>query len=49
MAEIDYLKPGTPEADGFPAVGHRYEVDYGGDYLVQFATNSSVCRGLLNW
>jgi hypothetical protein len=45
MAEIDpveikYLKPGTPKAEEFPAVGHTYEVDYGGDYLVRFDFHS---------
>lgn len=40
MAEIDYLKPGTPEANSFSAVGHVYEVDYGGDYLVRFEFHS---------
>lgn len=37
---IDYLKPETSEAGSFPAVGHKYEVDYGGDYLVQFDFHS---------
>lgn len=40
MAEIDYLKPGTPEADSFPAVGHIYEADLGGDILIQFEYHS---------
>ena len=42
MPDIDYIKPGTPEADSFPAVGHTYEVDYGGDYIVRFEFHS-VC------
>ncbi|WP_094607312.1 hypothetical protein SPSIL_038860 [Sporomusa silvacetica DSM 10669] len=40
MSEIDYLKPETSEAGRFPAIGHTYEVDYGGDYLVQFEFRS---------
>jgi len=40
MAEIEFLKPGTPEADSFPAVGHTYEADLGGDILVQFEYHS---------
>lgn len=40
MPEINYLKPGTPEADCFNAVGHTYEADLGGDMLVQFEYNS---------
>lgn len=40
MPDIDYIKLGAPEADSFPAVGHTYEVDYGGDYLVRFEFQS---------
>nr|WP_319489271.1 hypothetical protein [uncultured Caproiciproducens sp.] len=49
MPEIDFLKTGTPEADSFPAVGHTYEADLGGDILVQFeyhSVNSMTIYGL---
>jgi len=49
MAEINFLTPGTPEADSFPAVGHTYETDLGGDILVQFeyhSVNSMTIHGL---
>jgi hypothetical protein len=37
---FDVLKEGTEEAKLFPAVGNRYEVDYGGDFVVQFYFHS---------
>lgn len=40
IKEIEYIKLGTPEENDFPAVGHRYEVDYGGDFVVQFQFHS---------
>lgn len=49
MPDINFLKPGTPEADGFPAVGHTYEADLGGDIFVQFeyhSVNSMTIYGL---
>lgn len=40
VKEIEYLKPDTPQASVFPATGHKYEVDYGDDFVVQFIFNS---------
>lgn len=49
MPEINFIKAGTPEADSFPAIGHTYEADLGGDILVQFeyhSVNSMTIYGL---
>lgn len=40
MSEIEYLKEGKMDAEVFPAVGHTYEVDYGGDFLVRLEFKS---------
>ena len=40
MALINYLKPGTPEAGSYPAIGRTYEVDYGGDLVFQMGVHS---------
>lgn len=40
MPEIEYLKHGEHDEASFPAVGHKYIVDYGGDFLVRFEFNS---------
>ena len=49
MPEIDFLKDGTPEANDFPAAGHTFEADLGGDILVQFeyhSVNSMTIHGM---
>jgi hypothetical protein len=38
--EFSFLKRDTPEAKEFPAIGNKYEVDYGGDLVVQFEFHS---------
>jgi hypothetical protein len=40
MPEIEYLKDSKAAAETFPAVGHTYEVDYGGDFLVRLEFQS---------
>lgn len=49
MPEIKYLQQGDSDERSFPAVGHKYIVDYGGDFLVRFefiSINTLVIYGL---
>lgn len=40
MPSIEYMTNATSDPLGFPAVGHLFEVDYGGDLLVRFKFHS---------
>lgn len=40
MPEIEYIKDDKMGSEIFPAVGHTYEVDYGGDFLVRLEFQS---------
>lgn len=40
MPSIGYMTSDTSNLHDFPAVGHLYEVDYGGDLLVRFKFHS---------
>lgn len=40
MPSIEYMTNETSDPYSFPAVGHLYEVDYGGDLLVRFKFHS---------
>jgi hypothetical protein len=40
MAYINCIRPGTSEANIYPALGHTYEADYGGDLVFSMEFHS---------